>query len=219
MGWVSNVVLGGVAVITGGAAGLRTHHGEAFIHPASHNPYSTDPLPTVNNTGDVPTWEFVYVDHTQCMDKSKTGFWIREGRDKTKLMVYLMGGGACFNGLCKKLSSSNPLGFDNGPPTEGILRINTGAVDEIPNPLGNHTTVFVPYCTGDIFLGNQTKEQKFGFLIPTKRIFMGRNHVKLVMESLKASPYISDSLSHFILTGESAGGFGSLANYDFLRRK
>jgi len=153
---------------------------------------------------------------TQCMDKKETGFWIRQGNPK-KLMVYLMGGGACFNPLCKQLASSNPKGFDNGPPMSGILRPNMNTPDEVTNPLGDHTSVLVPYCTGDVFLGNQDVPTSFGFLAPGKRVFKGRLHITKVMDSLLDSTYLSATLDHFVLTGESAGGFGGLASYDFLR--
>lgn len=209
-------VVAAFALALTGVAGLPTGNtfGGPFIHNGSHVPGS-GPLPTAP-VGSGRVWEWHEVEGTQCMDKSPTGMWIRKG-DPSKMMVYLMGGGACFNPLCKQLAAANPKGFDQGPPTTGILRINTGAADEIHNPLGDHTVAFVPYCTGDVFLGNQSKETSFGLLAPKKRIFMGRNHLNLVMQALKDSEYLGTAIEHFVLTGESAGGFGSLANYDFLR--
>lgn len=197
----------------------RVHPGPYF-HPGSHVPGMGE-LPTVRYMGQADLqWEWHEVAGTQCMDKKTTGFWIRKGNPK-KLMVYLMGGGACFNDLCDTLATSSPKGkgFEtSGPPMSGILRQNTGAAEEVPNPLGDHTAVFVPYCTGDVFFGNQDTPQSMGFLTRGKKIFMGRQHLNLVMESLKDSSYLpSGELEHFVLTGESAGGFGSLANYDFVR--
>src|SRR5215471_1057250 len=45
------------------------------------------------------TWTWIPVDGAICRDGSKTGFGVSVGTETDKLMIYLEGGGACFNAL------------------------------------------------------------------------------------------------------------------------
>src|SRR5690606_28623805 len=59
----------------------------------------------------IGTWEWTPVDGTRCMNDTPTGFAINGDPASGKLLLYLEGGGACFNVLtCSSVAHQN--GFD-----------------------------------------------------------------------------------------------------------
>jgi hypothetical protein len=90
---------------------------------------------------------------TTCSDGSPYQFVVRAA-NPAKLLVYFQGGGACFDGrTCDpdrdpsytvNLSSLDPGGLN------GIF-----AFDHPENPFGDSSAVIVPYCTGDVHLGDR----------------------------------------------------------------
>jgi len=90
---------------------------------------------------------------TSCSDGSAYSFFVHPG-DRRNLLIYFQGGGACWSGpTCDprgKLYRPNLKEVD--PATEqGIFDF-----DNAENPFSNYFVVFVPYCTGDVHLGNRT---------------------------------------------------------------
>lgn len=160
------------------------------------------PLPTQLNT-----WEkFIPVEGSLCMGSEETGVWIRQGRDEDKLMVYFQEGGGCFNLITCGTAYSNPTGFSgNGNPGY------SGAFDpnDSRNAWKDYSIVFIPYCSGDVHFGNFKSTPPLSGL----REFRGRANLNLVMQRLVPTfPKTKD----LVVTGESAGGFGALANFDFV---
>jgi len=156
-------------------------------------------------------WVWVPVPEAICMTGEQSGYYYREGLS-THLVVYLMAGGACFNGLCDTLATSDPLGT-YPPSNEGIFsKLN----NEI-NPLSDYSWIFIPYCSGDVFLGDaDTGNTK---IAGEPRQFRGRNMLDVVMKTAYAnSPFLNKNLDGFLLTGESAGGFGAVGNWDHFRK-
>ena len=87
---------------------------------------------------------------TTCSDGSPYAFYIRSG-DPEKLLVYFQGGGACwFRQNCDpEMSPSYSIRVGD------IRRANFGIfnLDNEANPFKDFTTVFAPYCTGDVHIG------------------------------------------------------------------
>jgi hypothetical protein len=174
----------------------------------------------------INTWEtFQYVSGAVCMKGEDTGVWIREGRDPTKLAIYFQGGGdsclnyccletykmydlgGCFNLLTCSASASEPTGFKNPDETPGYGGILDP--DDSRNVLKDYSFVWIPYCTGDVYMGN--KENKVPFV--GSRKFFGRPNLNLFMRRLVPTfPDVTD----LVITGESAGGFGAIASFDFI---
>eukprot|EP00510_Aplanochytrium_minuta_P001793 CAMPEP_0184010044 /NCGR_PEP_ID=MMETSP0954-20121128/2973_1 /TAXON_ID=627963 /ORGANISM="Aplanochytrium sp, Strain PBS07" /LENGTH=492 /DNA_ID=CAMNT_0026289547 /DNA_START=29 /DNA_END=1504 /DNA_ORIENTATION=+ len=159
----------------------------------------TEQIPTSFTPGE---WEKYDVEGAVCRTGSQTGYFIRMG-DPDKLVIFFEGGGACFNALCGVLSSGNA----GGVATDGIF--DTERED---NPLKDYSFIFIPYCTGDVFFGDNVLNIGFG-----TQQFRGRNQVNLVMQSIVNSGRFSGGLNTLLVTGESAGGFGALVSYDFIR--
>ena len=92
---------------------------------------------------------------TLCADGSDYYFMVRKG-DPEKVVLYFQGGGACWDAY----TCSNPI--DSVEPNfyyKSILPRFTNnegifSPDNPENPVKDWTIVAIPYCTGDVHLGN-----------------------------------------------------------------
>ena len=153
------------------------------------------------------TWTWVPVPEAKCRTGSSTGFGVRINPNSKKLVIYLQGGGACFNGLtCTGNSGSyGSSNFGNGP-SGGIFSTSNNA-----NPVKDWSFVYVPYCTGDVHAGNATNVDVPGALAPKNQSFVGYANIGHYLKRI--IPTFPD-VTQVLLTGESAGGFGAFYNYD-----
>jgi hypothetical protein len=89
---------------------------------------------------------------TICSDGSEFRFYVKQG-DPHKLMFYLEGGGACWEGgnCDPDIQPSYQVNLSNTDPSRahGIL-----AFDQVTNPVADFTMVYVPYCSADVHLGD-----------------------------------------------------------------
>jgi hypothetical protein len=130
----------------------------------------------------------------QCADGSEFSFWVREANPQ-KVVFYLQDGGVCFSAeTCAPDSDLYQSTIDEGPGDErGIFDFG----DE-RNPFADYSVVFVPYCTGDVHLGDTTTEYEPGLTIQHKGYVNG----SAALDRLGASfPDASD----VVVVGESAG--------------
>jgi hypothetical protein len=123
-----------------------------------------------------------------------------------KVMIFLQGGGACFDSLTCGSNPPDVSGQRIGPAAGLFQR---GHAD---NPVADWNYVFVPYCTGDVHLGTNPNGMVEG-VAGTQR-FIGRlNLEKFLHRIVPTFP----SASQVLLTGVSAGGFGAAANTEFVQ--
>ena len=163
---------------------------------------------------DVParTWTWVPFGNAYCADGHPTGIGVNPGDAGGRLLVFLMGGGACWDeATCYQLQTASYFTSGYGPTqfagdAAGFLGTSLWNRDDVTNPFRNDSFVFVPYCTGDVHAGSKPNAvygahtaQHVGFQNMT--VFLQR----LV-------PTFSTA-SRVILSGSSAGGFGALANW------
>jgi hypothetical protein len=97
----------------------------------------------------------------ECADGSEFAFWERRG-NPTKVVLFLDGGGACFDAKScafTRSSGGGPENYDwsiygDDPATEdGIFNFARPA-----NPFRDYSFIYVPSCTGDAHLGNATRK-------------------------------------------------------------
>ncbi|NVB85056.1 MAG: hypothetical protein HOV81_42205 [Kofleriaceae bacterium] len=149
-------------------------------------------------------WQYVPIEGTRCMDGSPTGIGVNLGTSGD-LVIYLEGGGACFNtSTCRSVahpSGWGPDGFD-----VNIAPYKIGLFDRLDdaNPLHDATFVFVPYCTGDVHAGS--KPDGMG-----GRAFVGYENIGHDLDFIVPK---SQDVARVVLAGSSAGGFGALMNYE-----
>jgi hypothetical protein len=154
----------------------------------------------------------VPVEGAVCRDGSPTGFGVRPSKSGSdQLVIYLEGGGACFNGTTCGINPSKfgAISFGGWKGTAGQTGIfNTSNAD---NPVRDWNMVYVPYCSGDIHAGNVTLADVPGALSPKDQSFKGYANIYLYLKRIIPT---FPGLSKVLLTGISAGGFGAAYNYD-----
>ena len=154
------------------------------------------------------TWTFVETEGAKCRDGSDTGFGVRLQEGAENLMIYLEGGGACFN---QATCSQNPSSFDaNDFAALAAARGDAGIFNSTrsDNPVGTWNMVYVPYCTGDVHGGSAPNATVPG--VAGMQQFVGHQNVALYLDILDR--YLGDA-DNVLLTGASAGGFGTLVNF------
>ena len=159
------------------------------------------------NAAGAASWSWVPLKGSKCMGGEETGVWMRmgpSGNASTDLGVYLSGGGACFN-LETCLAAAHTA-KPAAPADTGIWDGN-----RTDNPFQNYSWIVVPYCTGDVHTGERT-----AFEDGALRHYHGKLNLELVMKHA-TSTFKPDQLQTFVVTGESAGGFGAISAYNFLR--
>ena len=155
----------------------------------------------------VGEWSYVEIEGMQCRDGSPAGVAVRYAENTDLLGIYFQGGGACFNELTclQNPSSINPSQFDPGP-SGGLFD-----AENPDNPLMDYNWIFVPYCTGDAFIGS--KPDGDIPLGPQGQQFVGHPNLALALDRIVDT---FPDLADVFLTGESGGGFGAASNYDFI---
>ena len=126
----------------------------------SASPETTEVTPTTEaaEAESVTVGEWIAIpggDDCRCSDGSPFELWERPA-DPTKVVLYFQGGGACFSAeTCGPDSSTFTRNL-----TIGAVPDCGGIFDEtnLENPLAGHSIVYVPYCTGDVHLGDRVTE-------------------------------------------------------------
>jgi len=119
--------------------------------PATSAPPTTD-APELVTVGE---WQSIPAEDCVCSDGSPFELWERPA-DPTKVVLYFEGGGACFSAeTCGPASPiyTHSLTLGEEPGASGIFDPTNPE-----NPLAEHSIVYVPYCTGDVHLGDRVND-------------------------------------------------------------
>ena len=133
-----------------------------------------------------------------CGDGSEFSYFVRRA-DPAKVMFFLEGGGACFSAESCAPSSDTykrEVGHDdgmNGGGGQGIFDFENPA-----NPFADYSIVYVPYCTGDVHIGNNTNDYGNGVVVEHKGYVNGTTALNSLAE-------LFPDATHLVVTGESAG--------------
>ena len=188
----SNTADSGNSVAVGSAPAVST------VPPADTQAPATDVPTTVEATA----WDAITAPAgCMCSDGSEFKFFVHRA-DPAKVVFYLEGGGACFDGsTCGPDSKAfkRTVGHDDG--LEGLT---TGIFDfaNPKNPFHDWSIVFVPYCTGDVHIGNITKDYGNGTIVQHKGYVNGT-------AALTATHDLFPDATQLVVTGESAGSVPS----------
>ena len=178
-------------------------------------PIDKTPIPNLQ----AKTWQFVPIEGAMCRDGSATGIGVNINPDSKNLMIYLEGGGACFNALTcagnpssfSEASFNACTGSSGGTCAAPSLAAGGGGVfsrTDTANPMADWNFVYVPFCTGDVHAGNKLNATVSG--VTAKQQFVG--YVNMTRYLARLVPTFP-SVTKVLLTGVSAGGFGAAANY------
>jgi hypothetical protein len=148
-----------------------------------------------NEVGDLTVHQFGGGDGPLCLDGSEYEMSTRDGSSE-ELVIYLEGGGACWSDTNKCLAANKNADADF-PPT-GILDPALAV-----NPVKDANVAYFPYCDGSLFAGDTDPDYGDG----QERYQRGLKNLSAGLDVVK-NQYPSPE--RIVLTGVSAGGFGTI---------
>lgn len=208
-GGTGGTSLGGSGGAGGQAGSIATGGSDAGIGGSAGAPTSDA---AVGNPIDAPVgvWTWIDFPDAHCANGTSTGIGINLAPGVAPAFIYLMGGGGCWDEdscYVKKLAANIESGF--GPASFAALapNLNAGIFDRTnpDNPFKNSHFVLVPYCTGDLHMGNAI--QTYGGKA-TEHV--GYTNLGSYLERLVPTFATSNRI---VLSGTSAGGFGAIMNH------
>jgi hypothetical protein len=152
--------------------------------------------------GPAPVWDRIAAPaKCQCADGSGFHFFIHRN-DPTKVLFFLEGGGVCFSAATCGPSSTTYRRSIAHP--DHLSDVTTGIFDfgDPRNPFHDWSVVFVPYCTGDAHLGDETHDYGGGVVV---------HHDGSVNAgtALAALAEFFPKATQVVVAGESAGGIAA----------
>jgi Pectinacetylesterase len=137
----------------------------------------------------------------QCSDGSEFSFWVREA-DPTKVVLFFQGGGACFSAETCSPGDGATAKLTTGPEDNPTGGDGVWDFDNPQNPFADHSFVFVPYCTGDVHVGNKTQEYSPEVTVQHKGYVNGSAALDHMVETFADAQQV-------VVAGESAGSIAS----------
>lgn len=166
------------------------------------------------------TWTWVDEPGTRCANGRPTGFGVNLADDATRVLIFLQGGGACWD-------DTTCLGL---VPTSFYVQTGYGAVEfatdvlrpamlplrrnDPANPFRAMSMVYVPYCTGDIHGGDRVTRYN-GLGRSAEFHHVGARNLDRILRRVAAT---FPRARRVWLAGDSAGGFGAALNMDRVQR-
>lgn len=149
-----------------------------------------------------------------------------KAQNPKKLLIMLQGGGACWQNFynCNLFSEAQ----EPPPPPVGIWSesVDTGA-EVIPNPIGDWSIVYMPYCDGSVFSGDNAVvdpvfqafiEATFGLPPGTGPQIRFHRGLRNVTAGIDVARSMFRKAKTIMLAGSSAGGVGAVGFAPFLVR-
>ncbi|MFP5321799.1 MAG: pectin acetylesterase-family hydrolase [Acidimicrobiia bacterium] len=152
-------------------------------------------------------WERVDAPSTcRCSDGSPYHLYVRRA-DPARVVFYLEGGGACFS--ADTCGPGNPTYTRDLEGREEPAEVGIFADDE-RNPFAGWSMVYVPYCTGDLHLGDQVQDYGDGVVVR-------HNGAVNASTALTAMAAAFPDAAQVVVAGSSAGSasaplYGGLAH-------
>jgi hypothetical protein len=166
-------------------------------------------------TAPMGQWTWVPMDDVVCGNGVASGIGINPAAAGSRVLIYLEGGGACWDAeTCYTLMTSayfttgyTQVDFTAESTDVTYLALPGGFFDRTAtaNPFQDYSYVYVPYCTGDTFAGNNVTT-----LGSTTAHFVGHANITAILERVVPTFPGTDRV---ILAGSSAGGYGALHNW------
>jgi hypothetical protein len=176
-----------------------------FVFAVSCNE-NDDPIPVPLEMAYENGQSWHWVDKEEMIGRTglPSGYAVNFNRNSSQLIIYLEGGGACFNDLT---CLQNPSKFDENDFMDRIVNGGQGETGiysrtSNQNPFKDWNFVYIPYTTGDVHSGNNPDTKRVGF-----------RNVMTVLNDI--APFFSEKgITEVFLSGASGGGYGALINYN-----
>eukprot|EP00747_Dinoflagellata_sp_TGD_P208494 gnl/TRDRNA2_/TRDRNA2_81977_c0_seq1.p1 gnl/TRDRNA2_/TRDRNA2_81977_c0~~gnl/TRDRNA2_/TRDRNA2_81977_c0_seq1.p1 ORF type:complete len:422 (-),score=60.78 gnl/TRDRNA2_/TRDRNA2_81977_c0_seq1:118-1383(-) len=146
-----------------------------------------------------------------CLDGSPAGYYLRQ-QDPDRWLVYLEGGGLCIETVDCMYRAKSHLG--SSKYWAKTIHADGPFTTSSASPFANWSQVFVPYCSGDMWLGTDRHGKSLigGYQMSGHLIVNGILNSLLNTTSLKQA-------SEVVLSGSSAGGVAVIQHVDWLAEK
>ncbi len=123
--------------------------------------------------------------------------------DPAKVVFFLEGGGACFDATsCAFTESSTLYDWNIGPDDDPALMGGIFDLANPENPFAGYSFVYVPYCTGDVHMGDTTREYSPELTVEHNGWVNGGAAVSYLAEHYAAAEQV-------VVVGESAGSIAA----------
>lgn len=168
------------------------------------SPFPTNGQPIAAREG---VWTYLEFPDTACRDGSPAGIAVSLSPRSKKVMIYLEGGGACFDAFTCAINPAN-TSLMRTERTDGVF-----SRENLENPVRDWNFVYVPYCTGDTHGGARPDATVEG--VRGRQQFVGYLNMQKFLQRIV--PTFRDA-TDVLLTGVSAGGFGTAQNAVLVQR-
>lgn len=152
-------------------------------------------------------WFAYDVPFARCADSQSYKVFVSPGTNPKKVAIEFMGGGACWSAeTCwgpKLVTWIHPI-----PKIPAYSYLTSSS-----SPLKDHTIIYLPYCTGDVWMGNHSADYGNGRLTHHE----GENNFTSAIFYLKQFYYFKN-IEELVVFGSSAGAIGALANIHHLNK-
>ena len=151
--------------------------------------------PSIESSEDGTTvYAFGPDDGPLCMRGGTFRFSFRDtGSDK--LLIFLQGGGTCWSDFCLAVTAA----------PAGIPLVDALDPDEPSNPLADWSVLYLPYCDGSFFAGDRDFDEDGDGV--GDRLHRGLQNLSGALRTIRD---VFPSPSRVLLTGSSAGGYGTI---------
>ncbi len=151
-------------------------------------------------------WTEYYYDPAEegavCLTGNQFQVNVRHG-SSDQVLLYMQGGGACWDYLTCYVLGTATTGA-NGAVESGALD-----VDDPRSPFADWDIVYVPYCDGSVFTGDATVD--YG---GNRTFHHGLRNLSVAVDVLGRE---FPDASRIVVSGSSAGGYGTFAGYGVTR--
>jgi hypothetical protein len=136
----------------------------------------------------------------KCADGSEFAFWDRKA-DPAKVVFYLEGGGICFDTTtCAFTGTGGENDFYDYNISGETPGLGGGIFefDRAENPFADFTFIYVPLCTGDLYLGDNTRVYSPELTVEHKGFVNGSAALSYLAEHYPEA-------AHVVVVGKTAG--------------
>lgn len=168
---------------------------------------------------DFDQWRYLEFEGPICANGTPVGMGLNRGKNPNKLVIYLNGGGGCWDSSSCNLFrtaanldivySETRLGEELYPLVKSGLLDREGPVDV----WSDASIAFIPYCTGDLHSGRTTTRYN-GFGGERDTHHVGAKNLEVFLEYLSGE---FTEVEELWIVGISAGGYGGAWNFHHFR--
>lgn len=159
------------------------------------------------------TWTFIPVPGSRCGNGTSTGMAVNRSTRSNRLLLFLAGGGACWEAAACAAGTAVNLQRTMGEAAV-LGEARSAALAPVfdrenpDNPFRDASFVYIPYCTGDLHGG--TKVHTYEWFGPREVHHTGATNMHHYLRHLR--PTFRD-VERVWLGGVSAGGFGATLHW------